>query len=234
MKVLVLLFALLLIFTESKAFYDADDFEDHRYLADATRQSILHQSVIPLNYTISLRPWNFENDILPEEMAGMLIARVRAVRTDTIIEVNQDKLDIKERDVEVMNVATGESLLISNFTLDNRRQLFRIQMEEEFKEGDVLLVCIPFGVKLLTPIKTADGLFLRPGISLVNFTDPENSNITRQIFVTRLQPRRARRVFPLVDDPNIRTPFKIIVARDRKWTKGHSISNMEIDYTEEK
>lgn len=188
-------------------------------------------TVVPLNYTLRVRPVlddddfdNFEINSAPAE----IFISVKALQNGNKIELNQKDLSIDWSEVEVTNLDAGKPLIISRHVTNSSTSTYVIELEDYFKAGERLEIYIPFVLKI------SSGKVLRSeentppsGFLLGNYTEVNGKE--SRFAVTQLGPYRVREVFPLFDNPNLKTKFVIIVGR---WEWRMSLSNMEKSFTE--
>lgn len=181
--------------------------------------------MIPLNYTIRMRPiLDKQNFKTLERFAApsSVTIRVKSITNGSCnsIQLHQKNLTIHQTLVSVRNLATQKNLTILQHAFDYGRDFYTIVLLEPFELGDELELHIPYIVHL------SQSSWLG---NLGSYFDPVGSKDV-VLSATKLEPHHARKVFPVFDEPSLKARFKIIIGRlDGKY---HSLSNMEIEKIE--
>lgn len=115
----------------------------------------------------------------------------------------------------------------------NRTNLYIIELKESFQIGDNLSINVPYTMEITESWESGGSYGLFGAFCSTLFVDKHSSKTMNDFFgITTLAPYRTRELFPLVDDPDSKSKFTIILGRP--VGEYQSVTNMELSRTEAK
>lgn len=218
------------------------------FVPDFEPEVIKNATVTPLNYTIQIRP------ILDGGYVGLKVdtaevglqVRVKGLVKTNVIEMEHKDLRLNLDGVRIINVTSGEPLIIANHSdvkqirkptpYDDhaplpRPNLYTIKLEQEFLAGEELEIFIPYEFNLTKALDHSTYSVLLPSAFGFDEYPDGGTNETKKFAITNLERYDTEQIFPqFVSIYDSKSTYKIVVGRiDGKY---QSLSNMDLNHTE--
>ncbi|XP_050746092.1 glutamyl aminopeptidase isoform X3 [Drosophila biarmipes] len=169
----------------------------------------LPDEIVPLNYGLYIEP-KMEN----ENFTGLVKISLKWIKdtkkvhfhayTNLLIDVKKIKLSR----LNLENKTTVESLTVLKGGRLPRKDIFVLYLKDYVKKDSEYFLEIPFEGNIL---EAEEGLFKGYYTNL-------SKNGQEVYLATNLKPTYARRVFPCFDEPGIKVPFNVSIARPQEYT----------------
>ncbi|XP_068157436.1 aminopeptidase N [Drosophila tropicalis] len=172
----------------------------------------LPTDVIPLDYELYIEP-NLEE----YTFTGIVKINLSWIKDARKISLHAHfDLTIDDRKIKLQKIIKNNGdnpTLFENITILRgdrlpRKTVYVLYLKETVKQGTEGLLEIPFEGGIW---ESAEGLFRG---SYTNSATKE----TEEYLTTYMRPNNARRVFPCFDEPGVKVPFKVSIARPKEYT----------------
>ncbi|XP_033241603.1 aminopeptidase N isoform X1 [Drosophila pseudoobscura] len=171
----------------------------------------LPKEIIPLSYEIKLEP-----NIEEQTFCGLVKIKLRWINDfkkiflhahfDLILKDDKIKLQKIKRDIG--NGTTFENIIILRSGRLPRKTIYVLHLKEIVQKDSECVLEIPFEGNIW---ETADGLFRG------YYTN--STTLSQEVYLaTNLKPNNARRLFPCFDEPGLKVPFTVSIARPKNFT----------------
>ncbi|XP_039233335.1 aminopeptidase N isoform X2 [Drosophila yakuba] len=189
-----------------KGFVNADiDFSSLHVISEVR----LPKEVLPLNYEVLIEPHisnhNFEGSV---KIHLRWITDSKKVNFHAHDSLLIDYRQIKLNRINMGDGTLGDSVIILRGIRLPRKPVFVLYLKDKIKKDTECLLEIYFKGNIS---ETEKGLFRSYYINSGN----EDSDI---YLATNLNPNYARRLFPCFDEPGIKVPFNVSIARPKGYT----------------
>ncbi|XP_041449653.1 leucyl-cystinyl aminopeptidase isoform X2 [Drosophila obscura] len=168
----------------------------------------LPKEIIPLSYEIQIEP-----NIEEQTFCGYVKINLRWIADlkkivlhahfDLILKDDKIKLNQIKRDFG--NHTVFENITILRSGRIPRKSIYVLHLKELVKKDSECILEIPFEGNIL---ETSDGLFRG------YYTN--STTLDQELYLaTNLKPNNARRIFPCFDEPGLKVPFTVSIARPK-------------------
>ncbi|KAK3095719.1 hypothetical protein FSP39_018048 [Pinctada imbricata] len=182
--------------------------KDQPIVTQPYREIRLPRSLIPSFYDIELKI-DLENDTF----FGRVNMTLKAMNRTKFVIFHINMLRISRESIFVRNVKTREFIGIRKQFRVWSNQFYVLELVKEVTVGETYIVEVNSFLGFIN--KDLKGLYLS------TYTTPEGE--TRKLAATQLQSTDARKMFPCLDEPDMKARFAVTIIHQDKYT---ALSNM--------
>ncbi|XP_043064421.1 aminopeptidase N isoform X2 [Drosophila ficusphila] len=168
----------------------------------------LPSDILPLSYEVNIEP-NFES----QNFKGNIKMHLKWILDSKKVHFHADfNLIIDERSIKLsrLNMENGKTdgrVTILRGSRLPRKAIYVLHLKDKIKRESECLLEISFEGNIA---EVAEGLFK-------SYYTNETNNVQEAYLATNFKPNNARRVFPCFDEPGIKVPFNLSIARPKDY-----------------
>ncbi|ELU00955.1 hypothetical protein CAPTEDRAFT_209320 [Capitella teleta] len=176
----------------------------------------LPTSLTPIRYDVRLRPDIYSNQPDDFSFTGSITMKFQVVESTHVITLHYRKLEIDGNQISVQNGLS--EITVTGVSTDESREFYLIHLSEALTPGTECTVSMKHFEGPLEPDLT--------GIYYSSYLASDNT--THYLVTSHLQPTDARKVFPCLDEPQLKAIFGFTIERKSSY---QSMSNTRIKDT---